>query len=162
MIEIGNPKTQQPLERLVEPATLGDPERALLWVSKSMAKLARALGKMGHTISPNSMRPLLVRLGFSRQVNRKADEGTHHPDRDAQFEHINDRVLAAQAAGQPVISVDTKKKELVGNYRNGGSDYRPKGDPQRVKIHDFEDKARDCPELCVSALTMQVSDIVTH
>jgi hypothetical protein len=128
------------LERLVEPATLGDPERPLLWVSKSMAKLARALGRMGHTISPNSVRPLLVRLGFSRQVNRKADEGTHHPDRDAQFEHINTHVLAAQAAGQPVISVDTKKKELVGNYRNGGSDYRPKGDPQRVKVHDFEDK----------------------
>ncbi len=76
---------------------------------------------MGHTISPNSVRKLLTGLGFSRQSNRKADEGAHHPDRNAQFEHINGKVLAAQAAGQPVISVDTKKKELVGAFRNGGS-----------------------------------------
>jgi len=129
------------LERLVEPATLGDPERPLLWVSKSLDKLARALGDMGHAISPNSVRKLLVRLGFSRQVNRKADEGAKHPDRDAQFEHINTRVMAAQAEGEPVISVDTKKKELVGAFRNGGSDYRPQGAPQRVKVHDFVDKA---------------------
>jgi hypothetical protein len=92
---------------------------------------------MGHAISPNSVRKLLVRLGFSRQVNRKADEGANHPDRDAQFEHINARVIAAQAAGEPVISVDTKKKELVGAFRNGGSEYRPQG----VKVHDFVDKA---------------------
>jgi hypothetical protein len=129
------------LERLVQPATLGDPERPLLWVSKSLDKLAHALGDMGHAISPNSVRKLLVRLGFSRQVNRKADEGAKHPDRDAQFEHINTRVMAAQAAGEPVISVDTKKKELVGTFRNGGSDYRPRGEPQRVKVHDFVDKA---------------------
>ena len=96
---------------------------------------------MGHAISPNSVRKLLVRLGFSRQVNRKADEGANHPDRDAQFEHINARVIAAQAAGEPVISVDTKKKELVGAFRNGGSEYRPQGEPQRVKVHDFVDKA---------------------
>ncbi|BCH21674.1 ISAzo13 family transposase [Mesorhizobium sp. L-8-3] len=128
------------LERLVEPATLGDPERPLLWVSKSLDKLARALGDMGHAISPNSVRKLLVKLGFSRQLNRKTDEGAHHPDRDAQFAHINAKVVAAQAAGEPVISVDTKKKELVGAFKNGGSDYRPKGDPQRVKVHDFVDK----------------------
>ncbi|BCH28095.1 transposase [Mesorhizobium sp. L-8-10] len=127
------------LERLVEPATLGDPERPLLWVSKSLDKLARALGDMGHAISPNSVRKLLVKLGFSRQLNRKTDEGAHHPDRDAQFAHINAKVVAAQAAGEPVISVDTKKKELVGAFKNGGSDYRPKGDPQRVKVHDFVD-----------------------
>jgi len=83
---------------------------------------------------------LLPTLGYSRQTNRKADEGSKHPDRDAQFEHINAKVVERQAAGQPVISVDTKKKELVGNYKNGGSDYRPKGDPRRVKAHDFEDK----------------------
>src|SRR5271166_1188834 len=83
---------------------------------------------------------LLPALGYSRQSNRKADEGSKHPDRDAQFEHINAKVIAAQAADQPVISVDTKKKELIGNYRNGGTDYRPKGDPRRVKVHDFEDK----------------------
>jgi hypothetical protein len=128
------------LKRLVEPATLGDPVRPLLWVSKSLDKLAAALAAMGHSISPNSVRKLLTEVGFSRQVNRKADEGSSHPDRDVQFEYINAEVLAAQAAGQPVISVDTKKKELVGNYRNAGSDWRPKGDPQRVKVHDFEDK----------------------
>ena len=100
----------------------------------------RALGDMGHATSQNSVRKLLVRLGFSRQSNRKADEGSKHPDRNAQFEHINAKVVAAQAAGEPVISVDTKKKELIGNFKNGGTDYRPKGDPQRVKVHDFEDK----------------------
>lgn len=87
------------------------------------------------------MRKLLIGLGFSRQSNRKADEGSRHPDRDAQFEHINGKVIAAQAAGQPVISVDTKKKELIGNFKNGGTDYRPRGDPRRVKVHDFEDKS---------------------
>jgi len=128
------------LERLVEPATRGDPERPLLWVSKSCAKLAAALRDMGHAVSPNTVRKLLTLLGFSRQANRKADEGSRHPDRNAQFEHLNKKVLAAQAAGEPVISVDTKKKELVGNYRNGGTDYCPKGTPLRVKVHDFEDK----------------------
>ena len=128
------------LKRLVEPATLGDPVRPLLWVSKSLDKLASALVAMGHSISPNSVRKLLTEIGFSRQVNRKADEGSGHPDRNAQFEYINAEVVVAQAAGQPVISVDTKKKELVGNYRNVGSDWRPKGAPQRVKMHDFEDK----------------------
>lgn len=128
------------LERLVEPVTRGDPERPLLWVSKSYDKLARALGEMGHAISPSSVRKLLIGLGFSRQLNRKADEGSKHPDRNAQFEHISARVVAAQGAGEPVISVDTKKKELIGDFKNGGTDYRPKGDPQRVKVHDFEDK----------------------
>src|SRR6202521_4512999 len=128
------------LERLVEPATLGDPMRPLIWVSKSMNKLAAALTEMGHPISADTVRKELVKLGFSRQSNRKADEGSKHPDRNAQFEHINAKVIAAQAVGQPVISVDTKKKELIGNYKNGGTDYRPKGDPRRVKVHDFEDK----------------------
>jgi len=128
------------LRRVVEPATLGDPVRPLLWVSKSHDKLAAALREMGHKISATSVKRLLPTLGFSRQYNRKADEGSKHPDRDAQFEHINAQVVERQAAGQPVISVDTKKKELVGNYKNGGSDYRPKGDPQRVNVHDFEDK----------------------
>ena len=128
------------LRRIVEPATLGDPVRPLLWVSKSMDKIAAALMEMGHQISPNSVRKLLTADGYSRQANRKAEEGSSHPDRNAQFEFINAEVLAAQAAEQPVISVDTKKKELIGNYRNGGTDYRPKGDPQRVKVHDFQDK----------------------
>ena len=128
------------LKRLIEPATLGDPERPLLWVSKSVHKLAATLTEMGHPISADTVAKELVKLGFSRQHNRKADEGSRHPDRNAQFEHINTKVVAAQAAAQPVISVDTKKKELVGNFKNGGSDYRPKGDPCRVNVHDFEDK----------------------
>jgi hypothetical protein len=136
-----DPTLMRDLERLIEPATRGDPMRPLLWVSKSLDKLALALAEMGHAISPNSVRKLLTQLGFSRQFNRKTDEGSKHPDRNAQFEHLNARVMAAQAAGQPVISVDTKKKELIGAFRNGGSDYRPKGDPQRVKAHDFEDKS---------------------
>ena len=129
------------LKRLVEPATLGSPVQPLRWVSKSREKLARALGEMGHAISANTVGKLLRDvLGFSRQVNRKAEEGSHHPDRNAQFEHINAKVVAAQAKGEPVISVDTKKKELVGNYKNAGSDYRPKGQPARVNVHDFADK----------------------
>ena len=129
------------LQRLVEPATLGSPMQPLLWVSKSREKLALALNSMGHAISANTVGKLLAtELGFSRQHNRKADEGSKHPDRDAQFGHINAKVIAAQAKGQPVISVDTKKKELVGNYKNGGTNYRPKSDPKRVKVHDFEDK----------------------
>ena len=129
------------LKRLVEPATMGDPMRPLTWVSKSREKLACELNASGHAVSPNTIGRLLVdELEYSRQVNRKTLEGASHPDRNAQFEHINAQVIAAQSAGQPVISVDTKKKELIGNYRNGGTDYRPKGDPRRVKVHDFEDK----------------------
>ena len=130
------------LRTLAEPATMGDPMRSLTWVSKSPAKLADALKEHGHDVCRNTVDKLLAtKLEYSRQFNRKTHEGTSHPDRNAQFEHINAKVLAAQAKGEPVISVDTKKKELVGNYRNGGSDYRPRGDPIRVKVHDFEDKA---------------------
>jgi hypothetical protein len=128
------------LRRLVEPATLGSPVRPLRWVSKSCAKLSAALRGLGHTVSTSSVKRLLPKLGFSRQFNRKADEGSHHVDRNAQFEHINAKVLAAQAIRQPVISVDTKKKELLGNFKNAGSDWRPKGAPQRVNVHDFADK----------------------
>lgn len=135
-----DPELLPALQRLVEPATLGDPMRPLIWVSKSMEKLAETLTGMGHPISADTVRKELVKLGFSRQYNRKADEGSKHPDRNAQFEHINRHVVAAQAKGEPVISVDTKKKELVGNYKNGGSDWRPKGAPIRVNVHDFEDK----------------------
>ena len=140
-LSVRDPTLLADLKRLVEPATLGDPMRPLIWVSKSLDKLARALRQMGHTISANTVAKLLTNeLAFSRQHNRKADEGSKHPDRDAQFEHINAKVLAAQAAGEPVISVDTKKKELIGNYKNGGTDYCPKGDPKRVNVHDFADK----------------------
>jgi hypothetical protein len=141
-VAANDPGLVSELKRLVEPSTLGDPMRPLIWVSKSMDKLAAALTAAGHAISADTVKKELVKLGFSRQFNRKADEGSNHPDRDAQFENINAKVIAAQAAGHPVISVDTKKKELVGNYRNGGSDYRPKGDPSRVKVHDFVDKEK--------------------
>ena len=129
------------LTRLVEPATMGDPMRPLTWVSKSREKLACELNACGHDVSPNTVGRLLVdELAYSRQVNRKTLEGASHPDRNAQFEHINAQVIAAQSAGQPVISVDTKKKELVGNFKNGGTDYRPKGCPLDVNVHDFKDK----------------------
>ncbi len=135
-----DPLLERSLLDLVSPMTLGCPERPLLWVSKSLEKLAAALRDKGHRVSANSVRRLLLRLGFSRQGNRKANEGRGHPDRDAQFEHINAQVLAFQAAGAPVISVDTKKKELIGPYKNAGTDWCPEGKPRRVNVHDFEDK----------------------
>lgn len=135
-----NPALLEDLRALLEPATMGDPMRPLLWVSKSHAKLAAALGAMGHKIAESSIPKLLGLLKYRRQVNRKTLEGSCNPDRDAQFGHINDAVIATQAAGQPVISIDTKKKELIGPYKNGGSDYRPEGCPDEVNVHDFVDK----------------------
>lgn len=135
-----DPTLLDDLRRVLEPATMGDPMRPLMWVSKSREKLAVALREMGHKISANSIPKLLGILKYSRQTNRKTLEGSHNPDRDAQFEHINAAVLTTQAAGQPVISIDTKKKELIGPYKNGGSDYRPEGCPDKVKVHDFVDK----------------------
>ena len=135
-----DPTLLEDLRRLLEPATLGDPMRPLMWVSKSHAKLAAALRDLGHRVSASRIPQLLERLGYRRQVNRKSKEGGRHPDRDAQFEHINAQVEAYHAAGQPVISVDTKKKELVGEYKNAGSDYQPQGRPLDVNVHDFIDK----------------------
>jgi DDE family transposase len=135
-----DPTLLEDLRRLVEPATMGDPMRPLLWVSKSREKLAQALRAMNHAISANTVAKLLVTLGYSRQVNRKTKEGSHHADRDGQFQHINGQASAFQGAGQPVISVDTKRKELIGEYKNGGSDYRAIGCPDAVKTHDFVDK----------------------
>jgi hypothetical protein len=149
------PAVLEDLRRLVEPATMGDPMRPLLWVSKSREKLAAALRILNHSVCANTVGKMLTRLGYSRQVNRKTKEGSHHPDRDGQFQHIsafrhvgvpptkrriNRQVMALQAAGQPVISVDTKKKELIGEYKNGGSDYRAAGCPDAVNMHDFADK----------------------
>ena len=128
------------LERLLEPATMGDPMRPLRWVSKSHEKLAAALRGMDHQVSASTVPKLLQRLEYRRHVNRKTKDGSNHPDRDAQFEHINACAQACQAAGLPVISVDTKKKELVGDFKNPGSDYGPKGKPIEVDAHDFEDK----------------------
>lgn len=135
-----DPTLLENLRRLLEPATMGDPMRPLLWVSKSHAKLAEALSAMGHKIKKSSIPKLLGMLKYRRQVNRKTLGGSSHPDRNAQFEHINAAVIATQAAGQPVISIDTKKKELIGPYKNGGSDYHPEGCPDKVNEHDFADK----------------------
>src|SRR6266446_3834242 len=129
------------LTRLVEPATMGDPMRPLTWVSKSREKLACELNACGHDVSPNTVGRLLVdELDYSRQVNRKTLEGASHPDRNAQFEHINAQVIAAQSAFYFDVSAATEKKELIGNFKNGGTDYRPKGDPLDVNVHDFKDK----------------------
>ncbi len=127
------------LGQLLEPATKGDPMRPLRWVSKSHAKLAAALCAMGHQVSKSTIPKLLEALQYCRQVNCKTLESVRNPDRDAQFEHINSATIAMQAAGKPVISIDTKKKEPIGPYKNAGSDYRPKGCPDQVKVHDFVD-----------------------
>jgi hypothetical protein len=131
------PGLLEALATLVQSAIRGDPEAALLWVSKSQRHLASALAGLGFTVGQKLVGRLLRRLGFSLQANRKTREGTNHPDRDAQFEYINARINAFQAAGQPTISVDTKKKELVGDFKNGGRQLRPKGDPEPVRVHDF-------------------------
>ena len=128
------------LQRLLDPATMGDPMRLLRWVSKSHEKLAAALRAMGHKVSSSTIPKLLAALNYCRHVNRKTKEGSSHPDRNAQFEYINAKAQAFQAADQPVISVDTKKKELVGEFKNGGSDYGPEGKPIEVNTHDFENK----------------------
>jgi hypothetical protein len=135
-----DPGLLESLRQLLEPATMGDPMRPLMWISKSHAKLAAALREMGHKIADSSIPKLLSLLQYRRQVNRKTLEGSHNPDRNAQFEHINAAVIATQTVGQPVISIDTKKKELVGSYKNGGSDYRQQGCPDQVRVHDFVDK----------------------
>ena len=125
------------LEGLVQCSIRGDPEAPLRWVSKSQRHLSAALAEQGLTAGQKLVGRLLARLGFSLQGNRKTREGAQHPDRNAQFEHINAAVQAFQATGEPVISVDTKKKELVGDFRNGGRELRPKGQPEPVRVHDF-------------------------
>lgn len=125
------------LRALVEPETRGDPQAPLLWTAKSLRKLAAGLQALGHRIGHNVVGDLLREMGYSLQANRKTREGSHHPDRDAQFGYINRQVTAALEAGEPAISVDTKKKELVGDFKNAGREYRPKGQPEPVRVHDF-------------------------
>ena len=125
------------LEQLIEPVSRGDPESPLRWVCKSVRQLATELNRQGHQVSHRVVAELLQELGYSLQANRKTSEGASHPDRNAQFEHLNEQVRVYQNAGQPVISVDTKKKELVGDFKNGGRELRPQGDPERVRVHDF-------------------------
>ena len=135
-----DPTLLEDLQALVDGDTRGDPESPLLWTAKSVRMLARSLRELGHTVSHETVAKLLRGLGYSLQANRKTLEGASHPDRDAQFQHINMVVAAAQAAGQPAISVDTKKKELIGDFKNGGRELRPKGSPAPVRTHDFKDE----------------------
>lgn len=128
------------LEALVAPATRGDPMSPLRWTNKSTRQLAQALRAQGHQVSHQTVAHLLEEpLGYSLQGLRKTREGSDHPDRDAQFQHINRQVTQFQAQGQPVISVDTKKKELVGDFKNGGREWQPEGTPEPVRVHDFVD-----------------------
>ena len=126
------------LEALIEPVTRGDPESPLRWTCKSVRNLSDELNRMGHKTSHRMVAELLHEMEYSLQGNRKTLEGESHPDRNAQFEFINQRVKALQSMEQPVISVDTKKKELVGDFKNGGKELRPKGDPEKVRVHDFK------------------------
>ena len=125
------------LESLIEPATRGDPESNLRWTCKSTRKLSNEINTMGHKVSHNKVGELLHQLGYSLQSNQKVLEGADHPDRDDQFRYINEKTQEFQQSGDPVISVDTKKKELVGNFKNVGSELRPKGNPEKVNVHDF-------------------------
>ena len=136
-----DPTLQTDLELLVDPVTRGDPESPLRWTCKSLRTLADELGKMGHKVSHTHVGKLLVKLGYSLQGNKKTLEGTKHPDRNAQFIHINEQVTNRLAKGEPVISVDTKKKELIGRFKNNGQTWRPKGDPTEVKVYDFVEEA---------------------
>jgi hypothetical protein len=132
---------QTDLELLVDPVTRGDPESPLRWTCKSLRVLADELCKMGHKVSHTHVGKLLVTLGYSLQGNKKTLEGLGHPDRNEQFEHINKRVTEQLSKGEPVISVDTKKKELIGRFKNNGQTWCPKGEPPEVKVHDFIEEA---------------------
>ena len=132
-----DPSLGEDLERLVEPVTRGDPESPLRWTSKSVRKLAKELQRMGHQVSHELVSELLHRLGYSLQANRKTREGGEHPDRDGQFEHLNAQAEAFLAAGEPVVSVDAKKKELVGDFKNPGREWHPQGAAEHVRVYDF-------------------------
>jgi transposase len=134
-----DPQLLPALKALVESTTRGDPESSLLWTARSQRNIVDALGKQGHQTSMKMVSRLLKELGYSLQANRKRLEGAQHPDRNAQFEHINEVIRRQLEANEPVISVDTKKRELVGPYKNGGRELRAQGDPEEVNVHDFID-----------------------
>jgi transposase len=136
-----DPTLVKDLEALIEPTTRGDPESPLRWTTKSMRKLAEELGAQGHEVGADTVDRLLHQLGYSLQSARKEEEGAQHPDRDAQFNHIARKTKEFQKAAQPVVSVDTKRKELVGNFKNAGREWWPKGESPRVNVHDFPDMA---------------------
>ena len=135
-----DPQLLAALEALVDPATRGHPQSPLRWTCKSTTTLAEELTRQDHPVSDRTVAMMLKEAGYSLQANRKTREGNQHPDRNAQFEHINRQVIAFHRQRQPVISVDTKKKELVGDFRNAGREWRPGGTPQEVRVHDFKDK----------------------
>jgi hypothetical protein len=135
-----DPGLLQALDALVDPVTRGHPESPLRWTCKSTRKLAKELQRQNHPVTDRTVAALLKQAGYSLQANRKTKEGASHPDRNAQFEHINRQVVACQRRHQPVVSIDTKKKELVGEFKNPGEEWRPKGKPEKVKVHDFPDK----------------------
>jgi len=137
-----DPKLLPDLKALVESTTRGDPESPLLWTARSQRNIVAALKRQGHQTSMKMVSRLLKELGYSLQANRKRLEGAQHPDRKAQFEHINETIRRQLEGNEPVISVDTKKKEPVGPYKNGGRELRAKGDPEDVKVHDFVDKEK--------------------
>jgi hypothetical protein len=135
-----DPKLLAALEALVDPMTRGDPKSPLRWTCKSVTKLAKELTRQNHPVTNRTVATLLKEAGYSLQANRKTREGNQHPDRNAQFEYINNQVVTFQRQRQPVISVDTKKKELVGDFRNVGREWQPHGKPEDVRVHDFLDK----------------------
>lgn len=140
-IDETDPALLPSLEALLDPVTRGDPESPLIWSSKSCDKLAVELTAQGHPVSGGTVRRLLRELDYRLQAPVKTDEGGDHPDRDGQFQHINETAQACMADGQPVISVDGKKKELIGPFKNGGREYRPTGLPAEVNAYDFPDLA---------------------
>ena len=135
-----DPQLAAELKKLVDPETRGDPMSPLVWTTKLTRNLAGALTSLGHAVSDRTVARMLAVLGFSLQGNAKVSEGRQHEDRDAQFRYINEQVREYLAAGQPVVSVDAKKKENVGEFKNGGREYQPKGRPVPVNVHDFMDK----------------------
>lgn len=137
-----DPELVTAMEALVAPATRGDPQSPLRWTCKSTRRLAQELAAQGHPVSRTLVADLLKEQGYSLQSNRKTREGTRHPDRNAQFEHINGRVKRQLAAAEPAISVDTKKKELIGDFKNPGREWRPQGRPEEVRVHDFIDRRK--------------------
>jgi len=141
------PNIKKSLESLIEPYTRGDPESSLRWTTKSIRKLSTELKKKNYNVSYQYVSELLRNMKYSLQANRKTNEGCQHPDRNAQFEYINERAKAQQKKGYPVLSVDAKKKELVGNFKNNGQEWRPKGEAEKVRVHDFMIKefGKVCP-----------------
>jgi hypothetical protein len=138
-LEDTDPGLWNALDALIDPVTRGDPESPLRWTCKSTRRLATELCRQGHSISDRTVAALLLEMGYSLQANRKTREGATHPDRNAQFAYINAQVRRVQKRGQPVISVDTKKKELLGDFKNAGQEWQPQGQPEEVRVHDFQD-----------------------